>query len=468
MCVDRSYNASEDGRRTIDQHDPTVFPPFMSTPRWLYAWGLGSVALGGASLLFPLYVIELGTDPFTLGLLAASAAAVGAPGAFLFGRIADRSGRKRLLVLGTLTAITATLAVVPFTRSIPLVIGANAIVWFSFAAAGPVLTLLCVRGAAEGEWQTRIARLNATQGWGWAGGLLLGALWTGVGEQYVQPGIVQRTLFWMCTACMVGATTGAWFVLPTEPGSPTLTGERVRRGMLRARRLNLQGASFPFTPGRMFGWSIHRLNPKVLLDRFSLELVVYYGAVFLFFLGFTSFFAPLPIYLEDVGFGSGAIFWLYLASSLGAAAYFLRAASLAERHNDGVLQATGLLIRGLALPTVAVVGALAGASTTGLVLETGLFILVGVTWAIIAVTAATIVTRLAPEAIRGEALGAYAAVSAIAGALGSLLGGTVAAVSFLLAYGVSGTFVLLGAVLVFRLRNTLDERPPRDAPDAPG
>ncbi len=440
----------------------------MPTPRWLYAWGLGSVALGGASLLFPLYVIELGADPFTLGLLAASAAAVGAPGAFLFGRIADRTGRKRILVLGTLLAVTGALALVPFTRSIPLIIGGNAVVWFSFAAVGPVLTLLVVRDADEKEWQTRIARLNAVQGWGWAGGLLLGALWTGFGEQYVRLILAQRVLFGVCTAFMIGALLGAWTLLPAEPNSRPLTTDRVRRGVLRARRMNLQGASFPFTPGRVFGWSMHRLNPQVLFDRFSLELVVYYGAVFLFFLGFTSFFAPLPIYLEETGFGSGTIFWLYLASSLGSAAYFLRAATLTGRYNVGALQATGLFLRGLAIPTVAVVGALAGASTVALVLETGLFLLVGVTWAIIAVTAATIVTRLSPAAIRGEALGAYAAVSALAGGLGSLLGGAAAEVSFLLAFGVSGTFVLLGAALVYRLRNTLNGKSPANAPEAPG
>lgn len=428
----------------------------MSTPRWLYAWALASVALGGASLLLPLYLIELGADPFLLGVFAASAAAAGAPGAFLFGRIADRTGRKRVLMLGALAVITIALALVPLTRSTALVLGANVLVWFSFAAVGPVLTLLVVRGVEESAWQSRIAQLSTLQGWGWAGGLLLGALWTGIGEQYMRPLVAQRVLFFACAACTAGAAFGAHLYLPTDPERKAPTADRVRRAMLRARRFSLQGASFPFTPSRVFGWSMRRFSPQVLLDRFSLELVVYYGAVLLFFLGFTAFFAPLPIYLEGLGFGSGAIFWLYLASSLGAAVYFLRVATLSERFDDGTLQSTGLLVRGLAIPAVALVGTVAGASTVGLVLETVLFLLIGVTWAIIAVTAATIVTRLAPTAIRGEALGTYAAVSAGAGSLGSLLGGAVAEVSFLLAFAVAGSFVLLGALLVYRLRTLVD------------
>jgi len=428
----------------------------MSTPRWLYAWALASVALGGASLLFPLYLIELGADPFLLGVLAASAAASGAPGAFLFGRIADRTGRKRALMLGALSVITIALVFVPFARSIWVVIVANVAVWFSFAAVGPVLTLLVVRGVDASAWQNRIARLSSLQGWGWAGGLLLGALWTGIGEQYMRPILAQRVLFFACAACTTGAAFGARLYLPTDPERKAPTADRVRRATLRARRFSLQGASFPFTPSRVFGWSMRRFSPQVLLDRFSLELVVYYGAVLLFFLGFTAFFAPLPIYLEGLGFGSGAIFWLYLVSSLGAAAYFLRAATLSQQYNDGALQSSGLLARGLAIPAVALVGTVTGASTVGLVLETILFLLIGVTWAIIAVTAATIVTRLAPAAIRGEALGTYAAVSAVAGGIGSLLGGAVAEVSFLLAFTVAGSFVLLGSLLVYRLRTLVD------------
>lgn len=435
----------------------------MRTPRWLYAWGLGSVALGAASLLFPLYLIEIGADVFLLGVLAASAAAAGAPGALLFGRIADRTGRKRALVFGALSTVALALALVPFTRSVVFVIGANVLVWFSFAAVSPVLTLLVVRGVEESEWQERIARLSAIQGWGWAGGLLLGALWTGIGEQYMRPILAQRALFFISAGCTASAVFGARLYLPADPELKIPTADRLRRSALRARRLSLPGASFPFTPGRVFGWSMRRFNPQALFDRFSLELVVYYGAVLLFFLGFTSFFAPLPIYLEGLGFGSGAIFWLYLVSSLGAAAYFLRAATLSQRYNDGTLQSTGLLARGLAIPAVAIVGAIAGASTIGLVLETLLFLLIGITWAVIAVTAATIVTRLAPAAIRGEALGTYAAVSAVAGGLGSLLGGAVAEVSFLLAFVVAGSFVLLGAALVYRLRNSLEgAAPPLD------
>lgn len=445
----------------------------MSTPRWLYAWGLGSVTLGGVSLLLPLYVVELGGEPFTLGVLAALAAVAGAPGAFLFGRIADRTGRSRGLVLAALSFTTAVALLVPFTESVPIAIAANTVVWFCFAAVGPVLTLLVLAGVEESVWQDRIALLNTVQGWGWAGGLTLGAFWTGIGEQFFAPITAQRVFFLVCAGCSLGAVVGARRYLPTEPDTRSLSLDRVRQALLRARRLNLRGATFPFTPSRLFGWSLQRLTLRALLDRFSLALVVYYGAVLLFFIGFTAFFAPLPIYLEQLGYGSASIFVLYVVSSLGAAMFFIGVATLTRRYNAAALQSTGLLVRGVSIPAVALVGMVAGASTLGFLLQGGLFLVIGLSWAVIAVTAASIVTRMAPAPIRGEALGMYTAVSAVAGGVGSLLGGAVAEISFLLAFTVAGGFVVLGAVLVYRVRGLTrtgpsDVAPPREsAPPGP-
>jgi hypothetical protein len=51
--------------------------------RWLLGWGLGYAAVGGASLLVPLYALELGGDHVLVGLVAATAAFAGVPGALL-------------------------------------------------------------------------------------------------------------------------------------------------------------------------------------------------------------------------------------------------------------------------------------------------------------------------------------------------------------------------------------------------
>jgi predicted MFS family arabinose efflux permease len=54
---------------------------------WLYGWALGYAAVGAASLLVPLYAIDLGAGAFVVSLIAATAALAGVPGAIIWGRL---------------------------------------------------------------------------------------------------------------------------------------------------------------------------------------------------------------------------------------------------------------------------------------------------------------------------------------------------------------------------------------------
>mgnify|MGYP002761006096 CR=1 FL=1 len=121
------------------------------TGRWLSAWGLAAVAFGGASLIVPLYVVELGGGAFVLGLLFASSSFGGVPGALALGNLADRTGKRRIFVLAAIAVTAATMVAIPLLDSILAVILANVLLWLGFAAATPVLTLLVVAGAGDGR-----------------------------------------------------------------------------------------------------------------------------------------------------------------------------------------------------------------------------------------------------------------------------------------------------------------------------
>lgn len=419
------------------------------TQRWLYAWGLGSVAFGGASLIVPLYLVALGGGPVVLGVLAAVAAFVGVPGALLFGRLADRTGRRRGLVLSMLVLVAAVLAVIPLTTSIGLVIVLNGLLWFAFAAGTPVVTLLAVANVSEREWSTEIGRLNKYQGIGWAVGLLLGAVWTAVIVLVVAPDAVLTSFMFLLSACAaLGVLFGARYLPVNDETESLPSGSRLRRALNRADRFSVRSATFPFTPGRM---DFRSLRPKRFSDRFSPLLALYFMAVFVVFAGFAASFAPLPVFLTDAGFSSNAVFGLYLINSLAAAVFFGVAGRLAASYSVTRLQGIGLLGRAVSLPAVALVGLLFGVSAVASGAFVLLFIVIGLSWAVIAVTAGTLVTQLAPRLIRGEALGVYAALVAFAGGVGSIVGGGLAATSYLIAFVVAGGLVAGGAVIVFEV-----------------
>ena len=428
--------------------------------RWLYAWALGSVSFGGASLLVPLYLVELGATPVQLGFLAATAAVVGAPGAIIFGRLANRAGRRRPLVLATLSTVALVLGAMPLLTGIPAVILANAGLWLVVASVAPVLTMLVVDDAPESAWSERIGLLNKYQGYGWAGGLVLGTAWPVVGTRLVGGGAVTRALFPVLALSAGASAVAAGRSLPRpDPASHVESERKVRRiaRLIEGSNRGIKGATFAFSPNRLY-WTTRAIRPRRLLGRLDPTLATYLVAAALFFVGFAAFWAPLPLFLTDAGFGSGAVFALYLVSSLGSAVLYERAGAAASRYDVRLLQCGALTARGLFFPVIALVTGL-GAASIGLVAVGIGLVVVGATWAVIAVVGTAIVTRLATPSIRGEVLGVYTALSAVAGGFGGVLGGWVATVGYLVAFAVAGGFVFLGAGLVLSLRVLSGESP---------
>ena len=422
------------------------------TDRWLSAWGLAAVAFGGASLIVPLYVVELGGDAFVLGVLFATASFVGVPGALVFGALADRTGKRRVFVLAAMATTVLTMGTIPLFESIPPIIVANALLWLGFAAAVPVLTLLVVADEPADRWTTLIARLNTFQGIGWALGLALGFVVITLGSQVVDTIAAQRAVFVVSAVCAAVGLLLAHRSIPPDPKpGAEPSPRRLRRRVRQSTTFNIRGAAFPFTPGRFDPRDLH---PRRFADRFSRRLATYFVAVFTVFSGFGIFFAPLPAYLDDAGYGSSEIFGLYLVLNVGAAVFFGRAALLAGKYDVFPIHVGGLLARGIALPSVAVVGAVVAGGLLGLGGFGAVFVLIGVTWAIIAVTAATVVTTLADPSIRGEALGVYGALVAVGGGVGGLLGGSFAAVSYVLAFAIAGVVVAVGASIVHYVART--------------
>ncbi|WP_459190791.1 MFS transporter [Halosimplex sp. J119] len=423
------------------------------TARWLYSWGLGSVAFGGASLLVPLYIVQLGASPVQLGLLASSAAVVGAPGAIAFGRLANRVDHRRSLVLATLATVAVALAVIPLLTSVDAIIAANAALWLVVSSVAPVLTMVVVDDAPEAAWSERIGLLNKYQGYGWAGGLVLGTVWPLVGVRFFGPDTATRALFWLLAACAGASALGAARTLPRPASDAHVTSERKVRRIARlvtGSRRNVKGATFAFSPNRLY-WTTREFSPRRALARLDPALATYLVAATLFSTGFAAFWAPLPLFFTDVGFDSGQVFALYLVSSLASAVLYEGAGRLASRYDVRLIQSVALVARGLFFPAIALVAGIEALSASLGAAGVGLAA-IGLTWAVIAVVGTAIVTRLAPPSVRGDILGVHTALVAVAGGVGGLLGGWAATFGYVTAFGVAGALVLLGGGLVFSLR----------------
>ncbi|GGL37518.1 MFS transporter [Halarchaeum grantii] len=430
----------------------------MDSDRWLYSLSLSAVASSVAGLLVPLYIVQLGGGSAALGLSASLSSLVGAPGAVLAGRYADRTGNRRGVVLVALGAGAVALTLLPFLKTVPAVIVVNAVLAFSLAAISPVVTMLVVANAAESNWNSRIARLNTFQGYGSTAGLVIGTVWTVGVATVLATEVVQESLFALAAAFGVAAAVLGARSLPREAALDVgpRRSSRVATILSRTAR-NTQDATFSFGTNRVF-WASRALSfarLRRLRSELPRPLWLYFLAAFCFFTGFSVFWAPLPLYLKStLGFDSGGVFALYLVNNLASAVFFERAGVLSGQRDIRVVQGGALALRAGAFVGVAGLGLVGGSALTGgglgpLAAVGALLFVVGVSWAFIAVTGTAIVSRFAPANARGAILGTYAALSAIAGAVGGLLGGWVASYRFDVAFVLAAALVVTGAALVY-------------------
>jgi len=429
----------------------------VASDRWLYSLSLSAVASSVAGLLVPLYLVRLGGGSAALGVSASLSSLVGAPGAVLAGRYADRTGNRRGVVLVALSVAAVALAVLPLLRSVPAVVAVNAVLAFALAAVSPVVTMLVVGDAPETSWSARIARLNTFQGYGSTVGLVVGTLWTVGVAAVVSAGTAQESLFVLAAAFGAAAAAVAVRSLPRTARLDVgpRRASRVATVLSRTAR-STQDATFSFGTNRVF-WASRSLT----LDRFArlrgqlpTPLWIYFGASFCFFTGFAVFWAPLPLYLRTAGgFSPGDVFALYLLNNVASTVLFGRAGRISGERDARLVQGGALGVRAGAFVGLAGAGAVGfGVTSTGafgpLAVVGGLLCLVGVTWAFIAVTGTAIVSRFAPRNARGAVLGTYAALSAVGGGVGGLLGGWIGSHSFDAAFVVAASLVVVGGAVV--------------------
>lgn len=408
----------------------------MSAPRWYWAFLVVNVALGAFSQLLPLYAYFLGASAGEVGLLAAVGSATNIVASLFWGKLADRTPRRRPLVLLGFWGIAACYALLAFLSRRGALFPLNAAATFLWMAAGTAATLLVLHAFPHERWEREIGRFNAFGGVGWTAGLILGALWTTALARLVGEGWGLRSLALMLALVAGFAGFLAFRSLP-EP-----------RAVRRTSFLDWTSGIGTFVVERLrYGptYLLEALSPRQILrflqgrTAFGPELVLCYYGELLSFVGFALVFAPFPVFLrQKLGWPNEGVFALYVAHhAIGIFAYeWARRAIASWGHRPAL--AFALLVRVGIFAGFAAVGR--GASPWILPL---LFALAGVTWSFFQLSTTALVSRLAPAELRGQGLGLYNAVAGLGNVIGAALGGYLAD-----AFGYAAPF-LSGAALLF-------------------
>ncbi len=410
-----------------------------SGSRWFYCYLPQGMSGGATSALIPLFAYALGGSLAEVGIIAAATSIASVPAFMLWGALSDRLGRRKLfLLIGFLGSATSFLGMaVSFTMAQFYL--ANLLIGFLGAASGPVGAVLVLETSERKQWPSRLALLSRVSGVGWVVGLVLGVMWLSIGPELIGDLGAMRALFVIGAALglLAALLAASWLAEPTT---------RVERRSVHLVDIHFRVERVKFLPMRL----LHFFDPRnhgAARVKMSVPLRRYLVSVFLLFSGFTAFYGFFPILLrESYGLTNPEVFAVFIASQVASAAFYVRVGKWVADRGARRLQLYASLGRSVLFPSFFLVTLLplpwAGRFGAALLLHAG----VGLCWAVINVAGSTLVSKLAPDNARAEALGAYNAMQGFGSILGPLLGGFVAELfGYGAAIGASIAFVLLGA-----------------------
>ena len=420
---------------------------------WLYSSVFLYFSISVASLLIPIYAIQLGSGPITVGLLAAVSSFAQVPGAIIWGSLADRTGRKKSIILVSLVGMLLLLLGFSFTESILLIFVINAVLWFFISASTPIFTLMAVEGVHERYWNKKLALFNTYQQYGWVSGLGVGFVWVTVIGEYFDGLFAQKSLFILSATVLIFNIP---LVLKWFPEESFLTEEKFLKSRKFSKLFRDTGKFvklIPYSPNRMV-WGLSSILRGKAMRHYSKKLKRYFIAITLFYTGIGLFFGTITIFLKYVEFSSGQVFGLFLIANITTGIFFMKVEKVLKRKDPLFIQILALGGRVIIFPLVGFIGLTSLDMNIVLVLISLLFFLIGLTWSFIGLTASGIINKLSPPTKKGEAFGLHTAIAGIGGGTGSIIGGIISKqLGYITNFTTASTFLIISIIIIYRIRS---------------
>ncbi len=421
----------------------------MKAKHWYWSFFTANSVAGAASPLLPLYVYFLGGGPREVGQLASVASAVGIFASLLWGKLSDRTQRRRPMILISFGGLAVAYALLPFATQVQHVIYLNALVSAVWMASVTVAVLLIMETHPSADWESQISKFNVFSGLGWTGGLALGACWTTLMLPLVGEGWGFRSLGAVISVLAVCATVLAvrWVrEPPLHISARSFRGIAITTGTFLLER-------FRYAPAHLY----HLMSPVQLLrflqgrSAMGPDLALWFYGALMAFTGFSMVIVLLPVFLRSVmGWPGELVFVAYFVHHAVSVLAFGWARKAVSRWGHRPAVGLALLVRGGVFAIWAGVGSLFGDWAVPV-----LFGLTGFTWSYFQLGSTAVVSRLAPRGLKGQSLGLYNALAGLGNVLGALLGGYLA--EYL---GYAAPFLAGAALVLMALPILLVERRP--------
>jgi len=392
---------------------------------WYYSFALANIANGGTSPLIPLFlVMAFSGTLFQVGLVTAVTSIASIPAYIVWGNLTDHLHRRKLFIIEGFAGLAVSIAVMWLSVDFVMFLIANFLLGLLFTASAPAGTALVIEKTGKDAWVSELGKFSKIGGAGYLLGLVAGGLWFALLPDRLQ---YMRIFFLLLTIIsLISAVLAS--LLIDEGGRHHHVSHHWNTLADIPLRVSERAKYLPSRVGALIRLAAPTSDERKEMGR---PLMLYYVVIALFATGFTAFYAVLPNYLaSDVGrkfsLNTSYVFAVYVGSSLASTFTYGRVYSLSARFGARAVQIIAAAARIAIIPSFYLILPVLTIGIEAAAVMVSLNALMGVCWAIISVTAQSIVAEMAGPHIKGEAMGFYNAFYGIGSIAGAMIGGIVA------------------------------------------
>jgi MFS family permease len=392
--------------------------------------------------LFVMVVLGLSIEAVTIATILTLVAQF--PAFIMWGYFVDKKGKRKAPIVIGIAVSTVGLLILAFSNDLWILVLGCMIYGFFNAGPVPAASMLVMEHTTKDKWGEALAKYTRLEDIGWTSGMAIGVAFVAILPMFIGTESSLRSLFMLC----VVAATVSWIlaiIFVKEPHEK-LDREHLMKE-LHKLKIGVTTRVRHMAHGHVHHAAPHHIARARKKEGWHRQLDVYLLATFVVFLGIEVFFTPFPVMLEEeLGFTDTQIFLAFFFISAVTVVGYSWAGKFIDRKGNRKAQllAWGLMIPVFALTVLSLLSTALGYPVLVIVIMFGAIVVGGIAFTIINIAGTTTASEIAPEKVRGEAVGAFNAMMGVGAIVGGVLGGAIA--TFLGYYWVNIVALLISAV----------------------
>jgi MFS family permease len=406
--------------------------------RWYLAMIPLYMAIGNPGLLVTLVALSLGASVAEVGAISAAGSAASFVLSMVWGRLSDLSSQRKIYLLFFTIILVPLFAALSIVNGIPQITILYTLVIAMSSGVAPIAVMYTVECCRGKNWSGEVARLNSIMSIGNIVGLLTFTL-----AAHYYP---TQNLFYLSAAVCLASAILLWR-LGVEP-EVTLERHAFYPKIIH----DIEGILSP--KSILQGLDLRRIRfPRSLKRLSSIQLLLIMA--FIHWTGISIYAVGMTPLMKALGFSDSLILALNVGNGIAAAASFIWIAPRAKtesKHLSRLISARALLVICWApLPIF-----IANPNPYVFIIPLLVSAAINVFYAMLWIPLTSFAISQAPEDHKSGVVGQLISATAIAGAIGSVVGGLIiTALGYTVGFVVASIIMLLAIPIVTRI-NILD------------